>query len=162
MFRPQKAKFKYLKEESYLQYIENSVGSKMFRSYFVKDSKGKRIDVLGNGNVSCGIHVSTILRNFDLIKKLHFTVARTIDDMIDCKWKKVSLKSIRPGDVILWVPLKGETGLHSHAGFYIGKKQAVSNSSKQKCISKHHYTYSNKREVEAVYRPNWKFSYAKS
>jgi hypothetical protein len=154
--------FKYLLPESYLAYIKNSVGTKMFRNFYVRDEKGKKIDVLNNGDVSCSVFVTTILRNFDLIDKLHFTSRRSEEDLIDSGWKKVNLKNLKPGDVLLWEAKEGKSGHVPHIGFYIGNKQAVSNSSKKGMVEQHHYTYNDKRKIEAVYRPNWNRKYDKS
>lgn len=148
--------------ESYLAYIKNSVGTKMFRNFYVRDEKGKKLDVLKNGDLSCSVFVTTILRSFDLIEKLHFTSRRTEEDLVDSGWKKISKSKIKPGDVVLWEPKKTRTGHIPHIGFYIGASQAISNNSKKGMIEKHHYTYNNKRVIEAVYRPNWNRKYGKS
>jgi hypothetical protein len=50
-------------------------------------------------------------------------------------WEKT--KKPKPGCVILWENQKG----HEHLGFYFGKKSAISNDSKKKIISEHHWTY---------------------
>ncbi|HYC79440.1 MAG TPA: NlpC/P60 family protein [Candidatus Binatia bacterium] len=155
--------FKYLLPESYLAYIKNSVGTKMFRTFYVRDEKGKIYDVLKNGDLSCAVFVSTVLRNFDLIEKLHFTTIRTVEDLVQSGWKKVKTGDMKPGDVIVWEKKPVRSGGDvPHIGFYVGNNQAVSNSSKTGMIQKHHVTYKTKRNIEAVYRPNWKKDYAKS
>jgi hypothetical protein len=60
--------------------IKNSVGSKLFRnSFFLID--GKKQDVLRNGDLSCAIYVSSILRLMDLIPEIHTTVKGTVKAM---------------------------------------------------------------------------------
>jgi hypothetical protein len=155
MEQPVKRKFEYLRPESYLVMIKNSVGTKMFRTFYVKDEKGRTTDILKNGDLSCPVFVCHILLAFGLIQKSHFTVARTVDDLVESGFKKVTVKAMKPGDVIVWAAHKGRTGYHTHIGFFVGKDRAISNSSKKREVAKHHYTYGGKREISAVYRPNW-------
>lgn len=151
-----KRKFTYLWEESYLAMVKNSVGTKMFRNFFVKDEHGKRLDILNDGDVSCALFVSYILKNFKLISDLHFTVTKVIEDFEQNGWKKVKPSQLKVGDVILWLHYKTRTSHHRHLGFYIGDEQAVSNNSQKRAVIQHHYTYSGKRDIVEVYRPNWK------
>ena len=65
---------------TYLAAIKNSVGSKFFRNMYAYDGR-KRIDVLENGNLSCAYFVSTILKHFGLLKKVHATVKNTVKDL---------------------------------------------------------------------------------
>jgi hypothetical protein len=160
LLQPKKRKFKYLQEESYLAQIRNSVGSKAFRNFFVVDEKGKRLDALQDGNLSCAYFVSVLLRNFGLIKKLHFTVGKTVLDMLDSGWKKVSPKKLKAGDVLVWIEA-GKGDLHNHIGFFVGNGQAVSNSETARVVAMHHYTYDGKRIIELALRPNWKKADAK-
>lgn len=151
----QPRKFKYLLEESYIAMIKNSIGTKMFRNYFVKNEQGKKQDILNNGDLSCPIFVGHVLKNFNLIDTLHFTVTRTVEDIERNSWKKVNFDKLQPGDVLVWSASKGRTGFHTHIGFYIGNKKAVSNSSKRRAIGKHHFTYSGQRVITGAYRPDW-------
>jgi hypothetical protein len=161
MEQPKKVNFEYLLPESYLVYIKNSVGSKMFQSYYVRKDN-KVFDVLNKGELSCAVFVSTILRIFGLIEKLHFTTARTVDDLISSGAKKIAIAKIKPGDILVWESMKTKSGVHPHIGFYLGNKIAVSNSDKTKMVAKHSYKFDGKRKIEMVLRPSWKKSYAKS
>lgn len=161
MIQPKPIRFTYLQQESYLAVIKNSVGSKMFRSFMVKKS-GRKFDVLKSGNLSCAYYVSTVLRMFGLVEKLHFTVGKTADDLLVSGAKKVSKNRMKPGDVIFWVSKKTNAEEHNHIGFFVGGTKAISNSEKKREIALHHITFNNTREIELVLRPNWKKTYAKS
>lgn len=127
--KKQKLKFDFL--GTYLAAIKNSVGSKFFRNMYVWNDK-KRIDVLENGNLSCAYFVSTILKHFDLIKKVHSTVKNTVKDAKKSGWKITAKPKI--GNVLVYeekyFPESGNQ--HMHIGFYIGNKKAISTSSKFK------------------------------
>lgn len=114
---------------TYLAAIKNSVGSKFFRNMYARDGK-KRIDVLENGNLSCAYFVSTILRHFELIKKVHATVKNAVKDAKKSGWKRVAKPKI--GSVLVYEEKYfPETGnKHMHIGFYIGDGKAISTSSK--------------------------------
>jgi hypothetical protein len=163
MQQPKQVNFEYLRPESYVAYIKNSVGTKMFQSYFVKKD-GKVLDVLKKGRLSCAVYVSTLLRSFGVIDKLHFTVARTADDLIESGASKIkpTLKDLKPGDVLVWVSIQTQGGVHNHIGFYLGNGVAVSNSDKKLMVVKHHYLFKGKRKIELALRPNFNQKYAKS
>ena len=97
---------KFLLKESYLKAIENSVGSKLFRNLYFK-SRDKKIDVLQNGNLSCAIFVSWILRNFYLIEDNHTMVSRLISDLKKSNWQKI--KKPKLGAVLVWDTKIGKT-----------------------------------------------------
>lgn len=138
---------KFLLKDSYLKTIENSVGSRIFQNLYFKQGT-KKIDVLQNGNLSCAVFVSSILRNFYLIKDCHTTVIGTVRDLERSGWRKVSKPKI--GGVIVWGENNGPAGLHKHIGFYIGRNLVISNSSKNKVPKKHHWTFNGKRKVEMI------------
>ena len=52
---------KIARYKTYLTMIENSVGSKMFRTLYMTDDHGKTKDVLRKGDISCAVYVSSIL-----------------------------------------------------------------------------------------------------
>lgn len=138
--------------DSYLKMIRNSVGTKMFRNLYLK--KGNRkIDVTENGELSCAFFVSNVLLIWGLISEGHATIKSVIKDMLKSGWIKISLKKIKPGDVIVWEEKKFEKGRqHRHIGFYVSNKKAVSHSDGVKSISAHHWTYNNRRNIAEVYR----------
>jgi hypothetical protein len=161
MLQPPKVKFDYLLEESYLAFIKNSVGSKAYQSFFVKKN-GRAHDVLGKGDLSCAFFVSAILYMFGLINKPSFTVAKTAEKFLAKGAKRVPLSRIKPGDVLIWIPRVEKTGRHNHIGFYVGNKEAVSNSDKKRSIVKHNYEFNGKRKIEMALRPDWLKTNAKS
>jgi hypothetical protein len=154
MLQPPKVKFDYLFEKSYLAFIKNSVGSKSFQSFFVK-KQGRAYDVLGKGDLSCAFFVSGVLYLFRLIELPSFTIARTVEKMIANGAKRVPLGKLKPGDVLVWVSRLEKSGMHNHIGFYIGGKQAISNSDSKRAIVQHDYQFKGKRKIEMALRPDW-------
>lgn len=161
MIQPPKVKFEYLWEESFLAFIKNSVGSKAYRNFYVKKGN-KPHDVLRRGHLSCAFFVSSVLHLFGLIKQPSFTIARTVEKLLDGGAKRVVLNKIQPGDILIWVPLTDKTGSHNHMGFYVGGRQAVSNHAQKGVVVRHHYTFGGKRQIELALRPNWKRIHGKS
>lgn len=135
-----KPKFKPLFRETYLQMIKNSLGSRLFRVAFAVNEKGKKQDVLKNGVFSCAFFVSSLLKIFSLISGPHATVKSAIADMLKNGW--CPTKELKPGNVLVWEEMKN----HQHIGFYIGKQQAVSNSSKKKMPIIHHFSFGKTKE----------------
>ena len=136
---------KILIKDSYLKAIENSIGSRLFKNlYFKSKNPGKKIDALQNGNLSCAVFASWILRNFYLIKNVHSTVKGTIKDLKSSGWREIKKPKI--GAVLIWEEKNGETGPHKHLGFYMGKNSAISNSSEMKKPVQHHWTLGNKTD----------------
>lgn len=142
---------------SYIRAIENSVGSHLFRNLYFR-IKGKVIDVLEDGDLSCAVFVTTILYIFGLIKERHTTVVGTIKDIEKSGWYKI--KKPRKGALILWDYKKkddGTQGKHRHVGFYIHKDTAVSNDSPTRIVARHHLTFGKfpsgevRRDVLAYY-----------
>ncbi|MBU4422040.1 hypothetical protein KKB41_03745 [Patescibacteria group bacterium] len=139
---------------SYIKAIKNSVGSKIFKNLFYI-IKGRSIDALQNGNLSCAYFVSTILRHFDLIKEWRTSVDGLVEEMEECGWEKI-LKP-RKGAVIVWEKMyfrhSGEW--HGHIGFYIGGGWAISTSSFRRAPTAHPWqAYSGsqkKRKIIAIY-----------
>lgn len=161
MLQPPKIKLVSLFEESYLAFIKNSIGTKAFQTFYVKKN-GKLFDVLDKGDLSCAFFVSGVLYLFGLIGRPSLTVARTAEKLMARGAKRISLNKLKPGDVLVWLPRKEKSGVHNHIGFYVGNKQAVSNSDKKRAIVKHNYEFKGKRKIEMALRPNWKKMYAKS
>lgn len=132
--------------------IKNGVGTQMFRSLFVINEKGKKLDALKNGDLACAFFVSCVLKIFSLIDYPHATVDSTIRDMLENGWHRT--KKFKPGNVLLWE--KNKTG-RRHLGFYIGDNKAVSNSYKNKFPIIHHITYGKnkdgqpKRKIEEIF-----------
>jgi len=146
MARKQK-KPEHLTYDTYLHAIKSSVGTEMFRHYFIR-ADGKKIDALRDGDLACAFYVSSLLRIFNLICDTHTFVVKTEADMLKSGWFHVKRPKI--GSVIVWGPKQfkksGET--HRHIGFYIGHGVAISNNSKTGKPSKHKYDF---RPIESSY-----------
>ena len=64
-----------LKKETYLKAIENSIGSKIFNSLFVRSKDtGKISDILNDGEYSCAFFVSSILFLVQAVNRPYSTV----------------------------------------------------------------------------------------
>jgi hypothetical protein len=114
------------KKKSLKALIQNSLGSKFFRSIYF-NVNGKSKDILENGNLSCAFYVSVILKILGLISGVHATVKSTILDMKKSGWQKTKKPTF--GAVIVWEPILKNK--HYHIGFFLNSKKAVSNSSKK-------------------------------
>lgn len=132
--------------KNYLAMIENSVGTNMFRNFYVrfKDS-GIEKDVLGDGDKACAFYVSAILQLNNLIKRSHATVDSVIKDMEESGWIKTD--NPKQGDILIWEEKNGNT----HIGFWWSEGEAISNSSTEKFPVKHHLTYEETRKITAIY-----------
>ncbi len=144
-----------LKKETYLKAIDNSVGTKLFSSLFVRyKDTGEIKDVLDNGEYSCAFFVSGLLSLLQIIDKPVATV-ESLKKMIQSneKWKTVSVVDIENGDVIFWNKIKFDDGSeNAHAGFVLNKDEAISTSYKTKSVVRHS---SKDREIDCVYRYIW-------
>ncbi|MEK7537069.1 MAG: hypothetical protein AAB584_01310 [Patescibacteria group bacterium] len=134
---------KFLLGDSYFKAIENSIGSKLFRNLYL-DKSGKKIDASNNGQFSCAVFVSWILRIFYLIEEGHATVDGTMKDVEKSGWYKI--QELKPGAVLVWEEIFLNGSLNKHIGFYIGRNKAVSNSRTLKIPVKHHWTFGSKND----------------
>ncbi len=137
--------------KKYISYAKKSIGSEKFRHYLVIKNN-KKIDILGNGKLSCAKFVSEVLLKYKLIKQAHVNVLSSVRDMKNSGWKKKNINDLEIGDVIVWEKNKSK---HYHIGFYIGDKRAISNSERLRSPQEHHFTYNGKRSIKLVleYRP---------
>ncbi len=139
----------YLK--SYLQLIKNSVGSKMFRNFYVQTAEAGEFDALANGDNACAFFVSAVLHLFKKLHDFHGTVASTTADLEKSGWRKVT--EPKPGDVLVWEARDFADGRHEHIGFYIGNKQAISTSMEGGTVIKHDQNFGDaKRPFKQIYR----------
>lgn len=148
-------KVKRLIGRTYLAVIENSVGSNLFRNFYARVN-GQEQDIMRDGQLSCAFFVSSVLAIFDLIERVHGTVAGTVRDLKNSGWQKI--KKPKPGAVLVWEKsdFGGDGEYHKHLGFYIGAGQAVSNSYQTGQPEKHHWRFGKKngrpkRQIEAIY-----------
>jgi hypothetical protein len=147
---------KLLLFDSYLAMIKNSEGTKIFRDFYGRFDK-KKENLTKGGDLSCAFFVSAILYHFGLIKEPHLTVEGVLEDMSPVRnprllngvqksgWYKISRP--RKGSIILWKERQG----HRHLGFYLGNQKAISNNSKRRVPKIHHYTFNQRRKIEAIF-----------
>lgn len=125
--------------KTYHAWIENSVGSALFRNLYILEGGAPR-DILENGNLSCAQFVSTILMRFGMCTSHHATVSGTLKDMAQSGWKETNAPKM--GDVIHWgaESTAEKSDAHHHIGFYINEHTAISNDSATGLIARHHIT----------------------
>ena len=131
-----------LPRKSLIKMIENSIGSKTFNSFYVLDKKsGKELDILEDGGLSCASFVSGILTIYGLIDHPHATVKGVIASLTEeYGWRET--EKLEPSNVVLWEEIAcGEESNNQHLGFILNENEAVSNSSLNREITKHHITY---------------------
>lgn len=138
--------------DNYLSTIILSPKTKMFQKLIVKQGN-KKLDILNNGELSCALFVSSILKMFNLVKSRHATVDGLQRDLEKFGWHCV--KKPLPGAIIFWEGKFSKQGNHKHVGFYISKDRAISNSTAKGFPVKHHWTYGQKngqpkRRVERI------------
>ena len=128
--------------------IYNSVGSNMFRNLYVFDESGSEYDAADNGDKSCALFVTGILKMFNRIDNLHSTASGTYKYISESpNWTQTD--SPQPGDVIFWDKTADTTG---HVGFYIGEKFAISNDYKTGQPQQHKLKLYDGREPMSYWR----------
>lgn len=153
-FNPKGKKVRILFFDSYLSFIKNSVGSKIFKNLYASVD-GETKDIARDGDLSCDIFVSSILFLFRLIDGIQAMVSECVFQMLKFGWYEI--KKPKEGAVIVWEAKKFPNGeMHKHIGFYIGNGRAISNISKKKSPGIHHWTFGAKngkpkRKIEAIY-----------
>lgn len=133
---------KYLWHKTYLSRILGSVGSDIWRNFWVEDENGNEVDLLRDGDLSCGVHVSGVLLNLNprsgsdvkFVSGPITKVDQLHDDLLKNSWQELKFSSetdLQIGDIIFWEELRGYNGReaggpHGHCGFYIGEEKVVS------------------------------------
>ncbi len=147
--------------KSYLKTIQNSVGSNLFRNFYVEQG-GAEQDVFQDGQLSCSYYVSAILNLFDQQKKPHATVSSTIKDLLEHGWQELKFSNqsdLEPGDVLRFEEQEftDEPGiLHEHLGFFIAPNQLISNSYKARTPQSVKLNL-EERKITHVYRGKSRF-----
>ncbi len=139
-----------LKKETYIRMIENSVGSNMFNSVYVKNKDTSEvIDVLENGTYSCAFYVSSVLSLLDLIDRSHALVS-TVKTVISTSGDWEVANKAEAGDVVFWNKVTFEDGTeNAHVGFALNNQEAVSTSSTRKMVVKHPISL---QSVDVIFR----------
>lgn len=139
--------------KSYLRLIRNSVGSQMFRNFYVWTSDRGEFDAFADGELSCAFYVSSVLVIFNKIDGMHGTVVNVQKALAKHGWLEVN--ELRAGDVLVWEPVDFGDGTVPHIGFAIGDGRAVSTSWKQRQVVEHDINFGeNKRKIHRIYRHN--------
>ncbi|HDQ16849.1 MAG TPA: hypothetical protein ENN31_01865 [Candidatus Vogelbacteria bacterium] len=139
--------------KNYFQIINNSLKTKIFKNFFVKDKK-KKIDIVNNGRFACAWYASAVLLLSGLIDKTRLTVNSLEKDLLRNNWREV--KKIKKGAILIWKEKENYGASNRHIGFYIGNNKAVSNNSQKGYPIIHHYTFGKdkngpKRKIEKIY-----------
>jgi hypothetical protein len=151
---------KYLWHKTYMSRILGSVGSDIWRNFWIEDENGNEVDLVRNGDISCVIHTSGVLLNLNprsgsdikLVTGPVLRVDQLHEDLIKNGWDELSGDSgPKPGDVLFWEELRGYNGReaggpHGHCGFYIGDQKAVSVIPRTNNPQVHDYLYRDQRD----------------
>lgn len=137
--------------DTYLAMIQNSVGTRMFRRVYARDSSGRQKDIVRNGELACAFFVSFVLHNFKCLVEPHMTVSGTLADMQTSGWRNVPPDQLQPGDVV-WGTRPNEPGGHKHIGFGLGAGWAVSTDLTQGEVRKHWVDFDYRRQIESAWR----------
>ena len=112
--------------DTYIAMVENSIDSKAWQTIWA-DVDGVKTDVTQGGIKSCAFFVSSILKNFDFIKKTHATVGSTKKDLKESGW--VNLAKPKAGAIVVYEPVVFDDGENNeHIAICISATEAVSNS----------------------------------
>jgi hypothetical protein len=138
-----------------MQAIHNSVGSNLFRNFYVHTDERGDFDALDDGNDSCAFFVSAILVMFKKLSAIHGTVDSTIKDLRESGWAE--LNTPQQGDVLVWEARHFTDGLKEHIGFSLGNGRAISTSWTEKTPVEHDERFSkNDRKIIHIFRmQNW-------
>jgi hypothetical protein len=141
--------------KSYLQLIRNSIGSNLFRNFYVHTDEQGDFDALDDGNNSCAFFVSSILVLCKKLGGIHGTVENTVKDLQESGW--LTVVEPHPGDVLVWEARKFDDGLRSHIGFSLGNGRAVSTSRRQKAPLEHdeYFGEENRKIVQILRMEKW-------
>ena len=142
--------------ETYLQLLRNSVGTEMFRNFYIRTADGHERDALSDGSDSCAFYVSSVLTIFRKLSCAHGTVKSTVEDLVHSGWKPADSSTTQAGDVIVWETMELAGGQYKHIGFSIGDDRAVSTSWTEKRVVEHDARFGGTRAIEQVFRLlNW-------
>ena len=142
--------------------IMGSVDSDIWRHFWVKDEQGNQVDIVKDGDLSCGLHVSGVLMNLNprsgsevkFITGPILRVDQLHHDLLKNGWEEIKFNSkldINPGDIVFWEELRGYNGReaggpHGHCGFYIGDEKVVSVIPRTGNPQVHDYLYRDQQE----------------
>jgi hypothetical protein len=148
-------KLERLKFETYQAMVRNSIGSAMFKNFYLKDADGKELDAMDNGDNSCAFYVSAVLTIMGKVKGIHGTINSTLEDMRESGWQEA--ETMASGDVLVWEAMEFPNGSFQHVGFYLGKDKAISASATQGVIAEHDVNFgeANRPVIQIFRHANW-------
>jgi hypothetical protein len=140
--------------ETYLQMIENSIGSAQYRNFYVWTDERGTFDALDDGENSCAFFVSSLLTLMKVMQGVHGTVESTINELKDSGWRIIEDEAdIKSGDVLVWEPQEFHDGMYEHIGFVAKDGQAVSTSWKERTVVKHDLYFGEaNRAISQIFR----------
>ena len=136
--------------ESYIQLIRNSIGSNLFRNFYVEVPERGKFDAIDDGYNSCAFYVSAVLVVFKKLSGIHGTIDSTIKDLKESGW--IQVNNPKEGDVIVWEAQQFDDGLKEHIGFSLGNCKAISISWTNKTPIEHSDTFDGKRNIVSIFR----------
>lgn len=140
-----------LTQDNLLRFVQKSVGSDLW-ARMDAIYEGKRQDILKNGQLSCAYYASSVLVIHKLIARVHATVMSTLVDLKTSGWVEIASDSATPGDVLVWGPEPERGNEHWHIGFFVGNEAAVSTSSTEGVVARHHWTYTGQRPIVSAWQ----------
>jgi hypothetical protein len=136
-------------KDTYLQMIQNSVGSKLFRNLYA-EVDGQKKDILDDGNISCTFFVSSVLWHFKLLTEgPHANTPGFIRDLQKSGWSKTDTP--KRGDLIKWESMMQKSGEHPHWGFYLDEHTAISHVDSERTPTQHSIDFGGARKIEEIY-----------
>lgn len=134
---------------TYLAVIKNSIGSNLFRNFYVKVGD-EQTDIMRNGELSCAFYVSSVLALFKFIKEVHGTVDSTVKDLQESDWEII--KEPKIGSILVWEKIDfGDNDIHKHIGFFVGDNTAISNNYKLGYPTSHNWNFNDTRRVDVIF-----------
>ena len=119
--------------DGFIEHAKSKIGSEEYRP----------LDEY-NGRFACAIFVSSVLKDFGLIDGRHdkvqvvvhnLSLVKIVVEQKLFKWRKIDIKQIEPGDLIVYAKKKNSGS--DHIAIYIGDGEAISNSWKSRTPIKH-------------------------
>ena len=139
-----------------------SVGSNLWRSFWIEDQDGQEVDLIRNGDLSCALHISGVLLNLNprsgskakFVSGPMTKVDQLHQDLLANGWEELKfngVESVQSGDVIFWEELRGYNGReaggpHGHCGFYIGEEKGISVIPRTGNPQIHDYLYRDQKD----------------
>ena len=133
---------------TYLAMLENSPGTRLFNSLYVRSADGGEVrDVFNNGEFSCAGFVTSVLTLSGLLESPSATVDTAERRLRELGWEEVAPNAAEKGDIVFWAPAQYPDGSgHRHMGFALSASEAVSTDSIEKQVMRHPISRSEERE----------------